>query len=389
MRCVWPCKEWPHKVKMEKIQGLLKELNSADWWTRSAAIKGLLLHNEKSYLPALEKALKDHENALLRNASMELYIALGGRALPSLVALLKDDDPEVRIFAANLLGDIKDRRAVQDLIRAMKDTDSNVRVASTEALGKIRAPEAVAALSEALEDEPWVVMSAIKSLGDIGGERALQVLYGCLEKDEYRGMSFDAIEAAGDEGAIEHIAPFVEKDDTREWALKAMVNISVRAGIRIVPEYFVNLVSHLLALQHSPHPEIRKTAFIALAWSEDLRGIPSFISALNDDELQEYAISGILAIGEEAVPEIIEALRDPERPQRCVLADLLSMMGEYMALMQFSEDRDPEVRVEVALAAGKVHSARTGEILMKMLDDPEDEVRLAAQKASRDLKRVR
>jgi len=366
---------------MGKIQRLLKELNSADWWARSAAIKGLLLLNEKSYLPALEKALKNHENTLLRNASMELYVALGARALPSLVALLKDDDPEVRIFAANLLGDIKDRRAVQDLIRAMKDTDSNVRVASTEALGKIGASEPVAALSAALNDEPWVVMSAIKSLGDIGGGEALQVLYGCLERDEYRGITFDAIEAAGDEEAIEHITPFVERDDTREWALKAVVSIAVRAGIKIVPEYFLNLVPHLLALQQSPHPEIRKAAFIALSWSEDLRGIPSFISALNDDELQEYAISAILAMGEEAVPEIIDALRDPERPQRCMLADLLSMMGEHRALMQFSEDHDPEVRVEVALAAGTIHSSRTDEILTKMLDDPDDEVRLAAQKA--------
>ena len=365
---------------MEKIQKLLKQLNSPDWWARSAAIKSLLLHNERDYLPALEKALKNHENALLRNASMELYVALGARALPSLLALLKEDDPEVRIFAANLLGDIKDKRAVQDLIKATKDTDSNVRVASTEALGKIRASEAVAALKEVLDDEPWVVMSAIKSLGDIGGENALNVLYECLEKDEYRGITFDAIEVAGDEEAIEHIMPFVERDDTREWALKAVINIATRAGIRIVPEYFLNLVPHLLALQHSPHPEIRKAAFIAMAWSEDVRGIPSFINALNDDELQEYAIGAILAIGEQAVPEIIDALKDPERAQRCVLANLLSMMGEHMALMQFSEDHDPEVRVEVALAAGTIHSSRTDGILIKMLDDPDDEVRLAAQK---------
>jgi len=36
-----------------------------------------------------------------------------------------------------------------------------------------------------------------------------------------------------------------------------------------------------------------------------------------------------------------------------------------------------------------IHSERTNEILTRMLDDPEDEVRLAAQKANRDLKRVR
>jgi HEAT repeat protein len=372
---------------MHEIENLLKDLGNADWWTRSSAINGLLNYPENFYVSFLEEALRDHENAVLRNGAMEFYVVLGDRALPSLTGLLKDDDPEVRLFSANLLGDIADSRAVPELVVTLRDPDVNVRVASAEALGKIRDPFAVGALSEAVDDEPWVTMSAIKSLGDIGGDDALSALYPCLAKEEYRGITFDAIEKAGTEHAIQYLTPFVEKDALRELALRAIVNIAEKERIRLMPEYFANLVPLLIDLQCSPHPEIKRAAFIALSWARDLRGLRYLLDALPDDELQEYAISGIMCIGKEAVPGIIEALRETGRPQRCVLAKMVSMMGEDSALLEFSEDDDPEVRVEVALALGQIHSARTGEILSKMLDDPEDEVRLIARKASQKFKK--
>lgn len=371
---------------MQEIKSLLKELSNADWWARGDAIRKLFSHSGDDYFPCLEEALKDHENANLRNAAMECYIFLGVRGLPSLSRLIRNDDPEVRLFAANLLGDIADRRSIPELINAITDTEYNVRIACAESLGKMRDPEALSALRKAVEDEPWVAMSAIKSIGEIGGDSALEILYGCLERDEYRGITFDAIEKAGNENSIRHLTPFVDRDDMRELALRAVVNIAIRKGIRLMPEYFINMIPLLLSLQRSSDPETGRAAFIALAWAEDLRALPHLIDALNDEDLQEYAIGGILNIGERAVPEIIDALKDTLRPQRNVLARLLSMAGEHIALLQFCNDEDPEVRVEVTLALEEIDSARAKEILLAMMDDPDDEVRMAARKVSHSLK---
>lgn len=361
----------------------MEDLRSADWWVRDDAIRGLLQHPEERYLIFLEEALKDHENANLRNASMECYVKLGARSLSSLQRLILDEDHEVRLFAANMLGDIGDKKASPDLIGAMTDPDGNVRMAAAEALGKIGDPEAVGVLEGSLEDEPWVAMAAIKALGEIGGDGALRVLYKCLEKEDYRGITFDAIERAGNENAIRYLTPFVDADEMKELALRAVVNIADRRRLKLRPEYFINMVPLVLELQHSADPEVKKAAFIALSWAEDLRGLPFLIEALDDEELQEYALSGILGIGERAVPEIIEALRDTRRPHRNILAKLLFMSGEYASLIRFFDDDDPEVRVEVALALGKTGSAKTAEILSRMLDDPDEEVRTAARKISR------
>ncbi len=370
---------------MRDVRVLLRDLGSPEWWIRSSAIKDLLQYPEEDYFPFLENALRDHDNANLRNASMECYKALSSRALPSLRRLIADDDPEVRLFAANLLGDIADTGTAPDLINAMKDPDCNVRIASAEALGKIRDARAVNILREALNDEPWVAMASIKALGEIGGDESLKALYSCLEREEYRGLAFDAIEKAGNEHAIRYLTPFVDRDEMRELALKAVVNIADRRGIRLMPEYFMNMTPLLIGLQGSQDPEVKRAAFIALAWTGDPEGLPFFIDALNDEDLQEYAIRGFLGIGKKAVPEIIDALRDSGRPQRIVLAKLLAMLGEHEALLQFSRDYDPEVRVEVALALAKINSAETVGILSRMMNDPDEEVRMAAYKISRGL----
>ncbi len=368
--------------RMRTIECLLRELGNADWWTRSNAINGLLNHSEEYCLSFLEEALRNQENALLRNGAMECYAVLGNRAAPSLIGLLKDEDPEVRLFSTNLLGEIAGMRAIPELVAMLKDPDVNVRVAGAEALGKTGDPCAVGALSEAVRDEPWVTMAAIKSLGDIGGGDALDVLHLCLAKDEYRGITFDALEKAGNEKSIRYLAPFLEGGELKELALRAVVTIAEKEGMRLMPDHFTSLVPLLIDLQRSPLPEIKKAAFIALSWARDLRAVPCLIEALNDEEFQEYAINGIMCIGKEAAPAIINALKDAGRPQRSVLAKMVSMMGEYSALMQFSEDDDPEVRVEVAIALGNILSPGTGEILSRMLDDPEDEVRLVARRAS-------
>ncbi len=373
---------------MREIETLLKDLVSTEWWVRSRAINDLLRYPEDEYLPFLEKALRDHENANLRNASMECYTALSSRSLPSLRRLIVDEDPEVRLFATNLLGDIADSGAVPALMNALKDPDCNVRIASAEALGKVRDPGAVNVLREALEDEPWVAMSAIKALGEIGGDGALKALYPCLEKAESRGLAFDAIEKAGDEHAIRYLTPFVDRDEMRELALRAVVNIADKRGIRLMPEYFMNMTPLLMELQGSQDPEVKRAAFIALAWAGDPEGLPFLIDALNDEDLQEYAIKGVLGIGKKAVPEIIDALKNIERPQRIVLAKLLAMLDEHEALLQFSRDYDPEVRVEVVLALARINSAETVGILSRMLEDPDEEVRIAAHKISRGIRKV-
>ncbi len=378
---------------MMEAEGLLGELGSGDFFRRKKAMERLLPVDEASYLPFIEKAVRDGENAVLRNAAIEFYRMLGTRALPSLTALVRDGDEDVRVFAVTLLGDIgatapRDGAtsphdiAAPALRAALNDPDVNVRMAAAEAFGKLGDQGVVIDLARLLDDAPWVAMAAIKSIGEIGGEDALGVLYDCLEKrPQYKGMIFEAVEKAGDKNSIRTLTPFVEKDDLRPLALKAIVSIALREKAKPSPAYFANLSPLLMELAASPDAELRKSAFIALSWSEDPSAISYLLEGIGNEEQEEHAIAGIVGLGKKAVPAVIDALKDRESPRRYVLARLLSMMGEHRALVRFAEDRDAEVRVEVALALSRLPSEKAIHLLSKLLHDPEPEVRDAAQRA--------
>ena len=371
---------------MDEIRALLGNLKDNDWWVRKETARKLLAYPEELYLPDLEKWLRNGEDAILRNASMETYKELGERALGPLVYFLRDEDSDVRIFSANVLGDIKSPMALQALVKAMQDPDDNVRIAVIEALGKIGDTRAVGPLSALLGDMPWTAMAAIAALGKIGGEKALAALYKCLENQEYMGMACSALEKAGDRSSIEHLVPLMDRDDAKELVLQAIVGIAEREKVKLSPSRLSCNLDQLTDWLNSPQDEVRRAAFIALSWSEDPRGLPYFLKAFQDDLLLEYAVKGLLSLGDQAVPEIIKAMQQPCK-NKGMLAKVLAMTGAKETLMLFAGDEDNEVRAEVALAIGQIRTPEAAEALQALSRDPVEEVRAAALLSLRNSER--
>jgi hypothetical protein len=84
--------------------------------------------------------------------------------LSSLVATLRDQDPNMRYWAATSLGErgVSARSAVPDLLKLLKDPEPMVRMGAAYALAEIR-PDArvsVSPLREALKDKDKEVREA-------------------------------------------------------------------------------------------------------------------------------------------------------------------------------------------------------------------------------------
>jgi HEAT repeat protein len=314
---------------------------------------------------------------------MEVYKALGVRAFPSLASLLKEDDPEVRLFAVNIICQIGHRNGFPLLVSALHDKDENVRCASAEGLGRIGDSRALVELKRALSDEPWVAMAAMGSVGEIGGQEACDLLYECLDKGIYREAAVLALEKAGNRHSIMHLTPFFSDRNLREIVLRAIVRIAERERVKPQPEYFISLAPLLIETIRSSDDELRRHAFMALSWAGDITALPHLIDALQEEDLQEYAIEGLLSIGRKAVCSIVDELKGTSGAHRLILAKILTMMGEQKALLQFADDDDVEVRTEVALALGSLDMERAVRALEKMSSDPYEEVRQAACKSLR------
>jgi HEAT repeat protein len=68
------------------------------------------------------------------------HVEFPAQDVTALVAALRDGDPNVRVEAAEALGQLNDPRAIKPLIRRFSDSDLTVRQAATQALEKLGEP---------------------------------------------------------------------------------------------------------------------------------------------------------------------------------------------------------------------------------------------------------
>ncbi len=259
---------------------------------------------DQSVYAFLESALRNNENDRIRNAAMEIYVALHGRSLPFLLSLLSDTNEEVRTFSAVMLGAIKDSRAVPGLINALADFDMNVKHAAAEALGKIGDRRAVEPLIQALTTDMWLQFPAAIALGDIGDYRAVAPLVNLLSVP---GANVSAIQALGklaQPEALKPLAGFLDDDEPalREWALEAVVETLSRNCSRVKVPALSDKGKHLLldSLMHDvDRPGVRKNGAIALGYFRVHEAIPALQALLKDRELGEAARMSLSRIGED------------------------------------------------------------------------------------------
>ena len=291
----------------EAIAPLLGAVGDDSWGVRQAAVDALAGFARESLLPALEAALRDGEDAGLRNAAMEIYVRLGPAAAPPLLSLLRDADEEVRLFAAVMLGTLKEPSAVPALVDALSDADVNVRHAAATSLGQIGSTEAVPRLVEALRDEPWLQYPALHALGEIGDPRAAPALVELLGDELLRGPALEALGLVGDRACLARIAPHLLDPDPglRNAAIRAVVEIEQRAtssGDSLDPHVQAvlrdeDLVTHLLGMLSDDDPRNRRTAAVTLGWLREPRATGPLIERLGDPPVREFASHALVSIG--------------------------------------------------------------------------------------------
>lgn len=110
-----------------------------------------------------------HEDVALRNEAIEAMKQLPAEIAPIMANLLIDDDPDVRIFAVNVLESLR-HPDVQTWLIQVIDTDTHVNVCATAAdllseVGTAAARAPLERLKQRFADEPYVQFAADLALG--------------------------------------------------------------------------------------------------------------------------------------------------------------------------------------------------------------------------------
>jgi len=128
----------------------------------------------------------DNENPALRQLALEKLIPFkdSQKALDTIIKTLQDNDKDVRSYATDILGDIKDRQALIALTHALEDISWEVRKSAIESFGKQNNPETVNFIISSLRDtHPQVRFSSAKVLRSFTSPSIIEPLFETLRDD--------------------------------------------------------------------------------------------------------------------------------------------------------------------------------------------------------------
>ncbi len=149
----------------------------------------------------LQDQLIDPEPNIRKSVVMEL-IQYGEDAIDPLIALLMDEDSDVRVHAATALGWIGGKDAVQPLMVAVQDENPYVRRYAARAMCWVVDDTAIEGLIAALQDEDsYVRQYAARALGWSQDRRAVEPLLKLLiteQSNDVREYTFTALDDLGE-----------------------------------------------------------------------------------------------------------------------------------------------------------------------------------------------
>jgi HEAT repeat protein len=346
---------------LEAVPYLAKLLCSQNLGVQEAADTALRRIGGKEVVAAVKPLLRS-DDAPTRNASMDILRAVGVQDFPTLLELLRDGDPDIRIFASDILGSTQSHLAVPPLCEALlKDPEVNVRYQAAVSLGELAFAEAAKCLGKALCDEEWVQFAVIEALAKIRDGASVGDLVKALDKSSDLVASM-IVDALGEIGNIKAVTMLLRRMDASPLVLR---NKIVKAVVRILGGRALSLLSH----------------------GERERFGGYLLAALTDDEedIQDAAVSGLGSVGgEDATRAVLDHAarldRDaqPERYEHAVAA--LREIGLTETLGQVLREGDAArlpTALDVLTALPGPDSAR---LVMDSFDGLPEESRPAAAK---------
>ena len=137
--------------------------------------------------------------------------------LEGLSNALLDEDPDVRIYAARVLGRTGSQQIIVPITMLLSDENTEVSKEAAVILGKMRGEAIVERLVKMLETPDLEVKKKIiEVLGDIGADESLSIIVGLLESPSFE-LQYEAVKSLGKMGAmsaVKDIARLLENEKT-------------------------------------------------------------------------------------------------------------------------------------------------------------------------------
>ena len=378
-------------TRIESPTAFVPALTDANWRVRQAAVQGLARNHDAEFmLSVIDAVRRDHRHFGLLSSALKLLAITEVDVTEPLMALLGDEDPDLRIQAALALGDQQDPRAGAALIGALNDAHVNVRFQAIESLGRLRADSAVDALLAIVQSRDFFLgFPALDALAAIGDSRVGPELVLLLDDDYLRVPVADALTTLGDDRSIR---PLVESLNRSNAAAISVASAIVQIYDRYERQYkdgarVSDMVrdglddrgrAHAVAAVGSASAEQLPILVRFLGWLEGDDVVRALTALLGDATARDEVIESLVRHGDGVVDAVLDQLdTDEDSTRRAAIAALGRLgsrraTGRLLAMLD-----DSALLVPVAGALALIGDPAASDALLPLLGHPDAAVRLA------------
>lgn len=387
---------------VQELIGYARRSDKPEIRARAAELLGNFSeHDERAdVVRALVDVTQNDDHAEVSAAAVDALDRLGGDAIEQLIAdavgadldgagadwvkaqafvkALSADLPELRMAAANGLGQLEHTDAVPRLVERFGDRDPRVRARAARACGFIADPRATGALEDLLTDsKPKVRRAAAKALGNVGNRQALAALLPLYRDDDerVRRVAVGAFGNFGNEQPVEYLVESLTDD----------ASVVRRTAVYSLVELLANVPT-------DQSHDIRETVVAELSETDDPSVVVPLVEILEESQQQSQRRNTAWLLGrvtedaerDRVVEALVSALRAEDTMTAQFAATSLAELGGEAVerrLLELVDDQDAPAgaRAQAVFALGKVGGERSRERLGALLDETEnDDIRQRA-----------
>lgn len=340
-------------VKLEGKEGaelLVRALGDDDWRVRKEAARAApSMEPRDVVVAALVSAIDEHENIGLRNAAVEALVAVGADVVPATIDALARLDADGRKLCVEALGGIAELKSVRALAHALSDDDANVRVAAAEALGNAAhaGEEARAVATSALADvlstsEMFLKLAALDALARLDAKLPWSIFAPYASDPVLRRYVIAAAAGSREPAAIRALAK-AAGDASPTIGREAVIALGecVLSAVRdagVLGEARAELRAHRTARDRlrtmargADDVRERGAALLLLGLLADPADVAVLVEALADDDLTARAELALMLFGESVIEPLVVAARRAPPSLRASILTLVAALGAASA----------------------------------------------------------